>query len=132
MRSIRVTLSLILALSSSAAVADWAPVGNGDYIATSYVDRTTIKRNGAMATMSGMYDFRRQDFTPEGKGLYSTVVLREYDCAQRRVRLLSSIDFAGQMGIGGAVDKSARTGRWEDIVAGALDEAFWNIACKGG
>ena len=82
-----------------------------------------------MATMSGMYDFKRQDFTPEGKGLYSTVVLREYDCEGRRVRLLSSIDFAGQMGTGGPVDTSARAGRWEEIVAGALDEAFWKIAC---
>ena len=111
-------------------MAEWSAVGNGDYIASSYADRATIKRNGAMATMSGMYDFRRQDFTPEGKGLYSTVVLREYDCDNRRVRLLSSIDFAGQMGTGSAVDTSARVGRWEDIVTGALDEAFWTIACK--
>ena len=79
--------------------------------------------------MSGMYDFRRQDFTPAGRGLYSTVVLREYDCGERRVRLLSSIDFAGPMGTGEAVDTSDRAGRWEIIVAGALDEAFWNIAC---
>jgi hypothetical protein len=119
-----------LALLSTSAFADWSAVGSGDYIASSYADRATIKRSGAMATMSGMYDFRRQDFTPEGKGLYSTVVLREYDCVQRRVRLLSSIDFAGQMGTGAAVDTSTRAGRWEDIVAGALDEAFWNIACK--
>ena len=84
-----------------------------------------------MATMSGMYDFKRQDFTPAGLGLFSTVVLREYDCDGRRVRLLSSIDFADHMGTGGAVDTSARVGRWEDIVAGALDEAFWNIACGG-
>ena len=83
-----------------------------------------------MAIMSGMYDFRKQDFTPAGLGLYSTVVLREYDCEARRVRLLSSIDFAGRMGAGGAVDTSARVGRWEDIVAGGLDEAFWNLACK--
>ena len=130
MRWIRVTASFFLALSSSAAVADWAMVGKGDYIATSYVDRDTIKRNGSLVTMSGMYDFKRQDFTPEGRGLYSTVVLREYDCDKRRVRLLSAIDFAGPMGSGGAVDTSARVGRWEDVVAGALDEAFWNIACK--
>ena len=110
-------------------MAEWSAVGAGDYIASSYADRATIKRNGAMATMSGMHDFRRQDFTPAGRGLYSTVVLREYDCERRRVRLLSSIDFAGRMGTGAAVDQSARPGRWEDIVAGALDEAFWNIAC---
>ena len=124
------SFALLLALWCAGAAADWTPVGQGDYIASAYADRDSIRRNGSMASMSGMYDFRRQDFTPEGRGLFSTVVLREYDCAQRRVRLLSSIDFAGQMGTGGAVDTSARVGRWEDIVPGALDEAFWNIACK--
>jgi hypothetical protein len=34
------------------------------------------------------------------------------------------------MGTGGAVDSNVRTGRWEDIVAGSLDETFFNIACK--
>ena len=111
-------------------MAEWSAVGAGDYIASSYADRATIKKSGAMATMSGLYDFKRQDFTPAGLGLYSTGVLREYDCDKRRVRLLSSIDFAGRMGTGVAVDTSTRAGRWEDVVAGALDEAFWNIACK--
>ena len=84
-----------------------------------------------MARMSGLYDFRKQDFTPAGKGLFSTVVLREYDCEGRRVRLLSSIDFSGHMGAGEPVDSSARSGRWESIVAGALDESCWKIACGG-
>jgi hypothetical protein len=112
------------------AAADWTPVGAGDYIAAAYADKESIRRTGPLAKMSGMYDFRRQDFTPAGKGLFSTVVLREYDCGQRRVRLLSSIDFAGAMATGEVVDTSDRAGRWESIVAGALDEAFWNIACK--
>jgi hypothetical protein len=122
--------ALALALWCASAAADWTAVGAGDYIASAYADKATIRKSGSMATMSGLYDFRRQDFTPEGKALYSTVVLREYDCGARRVRLLSSIDFAGHMGAGEAVDTSARSGRWEDVVAGALDEAFWNIACN--
>jgi hypothetical protein len=130
MRSIRVIASLLLLLLCTGAIAEWTPVGAGDYIASAYADRATLQRSGATAKMSGMYDFKRQDFTPAGLGLYSTVVLREYDCDKRRVRLLSSIDFAGQMGSGVAVDTSSRAGRWEEIVAGALDEAFWNVACK--
>ena len=124
------SLALGLALCSASAAAEWSAVGSGDYIYSAYADKATIRRNGPRAKMSGMYDFRRQDFTPAGRGLYSTVVLREYDCGERRVRLLSSIDFAGPMGTGEAVDTSDRAGRWEIIVAGALDEAFWNIACK--
>jgi len=131
MRSIRVIPSFIFVLLSTSAMADWTAVGSGDYIASAYADKASIRRTGPLAKMSGMYDFKRQDFTPGGKGLYSTVVLREYDCSERRVRLLSSIDFSGAMGTGEPVDTSNRVGRWEAIVAGALDEALWNIACGG-
>ena len=134
MRSIRAILSraltCALVLTSTSAAADWTAVGVGDYIASAYADKATIRRTGPLAKMSGMYDFRRQDFTPAGKRLFSTVVLREYDCGERRVRLLSSIDFAGAMGTGEVVDTSDRAGRWESIVAGGVDEAFWNIACN--
>lgn len=125
----RCVFGFLLALSSAAASAQWTAVGSGNYIHTPYADRSTIRRAGSMVHMSGMYNFRRQDFTPEGKGVYSTVVLREYDCDGRRVRLLSAIDFSGHMATGSAVSSSARTGRWESIVAESLDEAYWNIAC---
>jgi hypothetical protein len=129
MRSTRGILSLSLALLSGNAAAEWTRVGGDDTIYAAFADEATIRRNGTMARMSGAYDFRKQDFTPEGKGLYSTVVLREYDCEGRQVRLLSSIDFSGHMGAGDAVSTSARTGRWEPIVRGGVDEAYWKIAC---
>ena len=113
MRSTRGTASLVLALGLACgdAAAQWTALGRGDYIHTPYADKASIRREGSMARMSGMYDFSRQDFTPDGKALYSSVVLREYDCAQRRVRLLSSIDFSGHMGGGEAVSTSVRVAR---------------------
>jgi hypothetical protein len=122
--------SLVLALFSSAAAAGWTGVGGANEIYSAYADRDSIRRQGSMATMHGLYDFRRQDFTPEGRGLYSTAVLREYDCAGRRVRLLSSIDFSGRMGEGTAVSTPSSPRRWEAIVAGGIDDAFWQVACS--
>lgn len=122
-------VGLLLALLSAGAAAEWTAVRGGDYIHTPYADKASIRRQGALARMSGMYDFSRQDFTPDGKGLYSSVVLREYDCDRRRVRLLSSIDFSGHMGAGEAVGTSTRAGRWESIVEGGVDEAYWKVAC---
>jgi hypothetical protein len=110
-------------------MADWTAVGQPNYIYTAYADRDSIRRKGGTATMHGMYDFRRQDFTPAGRGLYSTVVLREYDCEGRRVRLVSAIDFSGAMGTGTPVDTSTDVRRWEAVLPGALDDAFWQIAC---
>jgi hypothetical protein len=130
-RSTRGILSLLLGLMSGSAAAEWTAVGRGNDIFSAFADKATIRTRGASVSMSGMYDFRKRDYTPDGKGLFSTVVLREYDCRQRQVRLLSSIDFSGHMGAGEAVSTSARTGRWESIVPGGVDEAYWKLACGG-
>lgn len=122
-------LALVLLFAAGVARGDWTAVGEANEIYAAFADRDSIRRRGPMATMHGLYDFRRQDFTPEGRALYSTAVLREYDCAARRVRLLSSIDFAGHMGTGAVVLTGDRTGRWEDVVDGGIDAAYWKVAC---
>ncbi len=128
-RSTRAILSGLLLLFSSGVLADWTAVGQANEIYAAFADKATLHRNGGVATMHGLYDFRRQDFTPDGRGLYSTAVLREYDCTGRRVRLMSSIDFSGHMGAGAPVSTSTDPRRWEEIVAGGIDEAYWNVAC---
>jgi hypothetical protein len=114
---------------SSNSVADWSPVGSGNEIYGAFADKASIRRQRGTATMHGLYDFRRQDFTPEGRGLYSTAVLREYDCAGRRVRLLSAIDFSGHMGEGAPVSTSDTPGRWEAVLQGGIDDAYLRVAC---
>jgi hypothetical protein len=121
-------LALFCAFSGTAA-ADWTAVGQANEIYAAYADRATLRRNGSLATMQGLYDFLRQDFTPDGRGLYSTAVLREYDCAGRRVRLLSSIDFSGHMGKGAPVSSSSLPRRWEAVLEGGIDDAYLKVAC---
>jgi len=126
---LRLLAACLLALVSGNARADWTAVGEANEIYAAYADAGSIRRNGALATMHGLYDFRRPDFTPEGRGLLSTVVLREYDCEGRRVRLLSSIDFAGNMGRGEAVKTSTHSGRWESVHEEGIDDAYLRVAC---
>ena len=122
---------LIVPLASLAApaAADWTLLGIENAIFTAYVDRDSIKRQDGTVRMAGMYDFKRQDFTPEGKGLYSTVVLREYDCPGRRVRMLSYVDFTGHKAEGGIVSQIQRTGRWESVLQEGVDAAYLRVAC---
>jgi hypothetical protein len=124
-------LCLGLALFSSASLAAWTEVGKANEVFAAYADPDSIRSEGQTARMSGLYDFKRQDFTPEGRGLFSTVVLREYDCAARRVRLLSYVDFSGHMATGAAVATHNGPRRWEAVLPGALDEAFLVLACRG-
>ncbi len=129
-RSIHGILSFFLALVSGTVLADWTKISPDNGIYSAFADKASIRRNGGMVRMQGLYNFRRQDFTPEGKGLFSTVVLREYDCGKRQVRLLSAIDFSGHMGEGTAVSTSATPRRWEAVIAGGIDELYWNAACS--
>ena len=126
----RLPAAFAAALLSTAAAADWTAVGSPNEIYSAYADRDSIRRHGSVASMHGLFDFRRQDFTPEGRGLYSTAVLKEYDCEGRRTRLMSAIDFSGAMGEGAMVSTSNTPGRWEALVAGGIDDAFWQIACS--
>lgn len=132
LRSLIVGPVVALATHSFDAAAEWTAVAPTNEIYSAYADKASIKRSGDLARMDGLYDFRRQDFTPDGRGLYSTAVLREYDCAGRRVRLLTAVDFSGRMGEGSVVSASDRPGRWEAIVAGGIDEAYWKVACSKG
>jgi len=118
-----------LAFFSCNALAEWTAVGTANRIYSAFADKDSIRRNGSSVTMVGLYDFPRQDFTPTGKPLFSTVVLREYDCEARRVRLMSSIDFSGHMGSGEPVDTSNSVRRWEPVVEGGIDELYWKFAC---
>ena len=43
--------------------------------------------------------------------------------------MMSAIDFAGRMGAGEAVSTSSRIGRWEPVIAGGIDDAYWSVAC---
>ena len=122
-------LFVALACLAASAGAEWSLLGIENAIFTAYVDRDSIRRQDGMVRMTGMYDFKRQDFTPEGEGLYSTVVLREYDCPGRRVRMLSYVDFSGHKAEGGVVSRIQRTGRWESVLQEGVDAAYWRVAC---
>lgn len=127
--SSRAPVLLALALAGAPAAAEWTVVGQPNEIYSAFADKASIRRSGALVSMHGLYDFRRRDYTPDGRALFSTAVLREYDCGGRRVRLLSAIDFSGHMGEGEPVSRSARPGRWEDVLDGGIDEAYWRVAC---
>jgi hypothetical protein len=123
-----------LGLFALEARADWTPVGrdNGadSSIFAAYADRATVRRDGALSRMQGMYDFPRGDFTPAGRHLYSTIVEREYDCGARKVRLLRYADHAGHGGDGEIVGASNQPRGWEDILEDSLDAAYLKIACE--
>lgn len=126
----RAALLLALAWASAACAAPpWQQVAPDNGIYAAYADPSSLRREGDIAVMRGMYDFQRGDFTPQGIRLYSTTVQREYDCRARRVRLVSYADRAERGGEGAVVAEARGARRWEAVVEGSLDAAYWDIAC---
>ncbi len=118
------------ALAALPALAEWTPVAPDNGIYAAYADRATIRRDGPIASMAGMYEFARGDLTPEGIPFYSTTAQREYDCRERRVRLISYADHAQHFGQGAVVSAAHAPRRWEPVVEGGIDAAYWKIACE--
>lgn len=130
-RSLRLAALAVLIAGAAAARAEWMEIAPDNGIYAAYADRTTIRRDGPYARMRGMYDFPRGDFTPEGARMHSTVVEREYDCREPRVRLVSYADYAERLGRGVVVATGGSPMRWEPAVEGSVDLAYWKIACAG-
>jgi hypothetical protein len=120
-----------LALHAAGADAGsrWTEVSADNGIFAAYADRSSIRREGAVAFMRGLYDFRRGDFTPQGFPFHSTLVEREYHCSAGRVRLLAYEDHAQRLGEGPIVDAVRSPRRWEQIADGSVDAAFFRVAC---
>lgn len=130
----RTALAFVLLLACGSAIGEWTPVGGKPKIFAAYADKASIRKTGDSVEMLGLYDFLMPDVSADGQPQQSTIVLREYDCGERRVRLLAYVDYAGRMGEGRVISPPGAkgSGRWEPVVAGALDEAFLAVACASG
>ena len=124
-------LCLVLSFACGSAVAEWTPLGGRQKIFAAYADKASIVKSKDGVRMSGLYDFLMADVSADGQPHASTVVLREYDCREKRVRLLAYVDYAGPMGTGRVISPAGAKGpdRWEPVVPGAIDEAFLALAC---
>ncbi|HEX7438320.1 MAG TPA: surface-adhesin E family protein [Caldimonas sp.] len=93
-----------------------------------YVARSTIRRLGALAQMSDLWDFK----TPhvfEGRSFLSTRNQYEYDCVTSRRRMLSTTGFSGHMGQGAVVGSGKSAAAWEEIATTGPIHDHWKIAC---
>jgi len=122
---------IALALACGGAAAEWTPVGGKQKIFSAYADKASIRKSADGVLMLGLYDFLMADVSADGQPHASTVVLREYGCGEKRVRLLAYVDYAGNMGTGRVISPAGAKGpgRWDPVVQGALDESFLALAC---
>jgi hypothetical protein len=127
------SLIIFLFLRSIPAYAEWEAVEK-DYLLpglqTVYVDPESIRREGNLVTIWQLIDFRWMQGNPRGPHRFlSTKTHKQFDCVEKRVRLLAFTEFSRGMGIGMPRDGYFDKDNWLPVEAESISHALWEAAC---
>lgn len=123
-------LIMLLVLSSGPVYAAWVLTSGDDAAGLAvYVDPATIRRNGSLAKMWQLYDYKTVQ-TVAGDSLLSMKRFNEYDCTEARTRTLGYTWFSGHMGAGNVVYSTTEVQQWEQVALRSINQALWKAACS--
>lgn len=127
------SLIIFLFLRSIPAYAEWEAVEK-DYLLpglqTVYVDPESIRREGNLVTIWQLIDFRWMQGNPRGPHRFlSTKTHKQFDCVEKRVRLLAFMEFSRGMGTGMPRDGYFDKDNWLPVEAESISHALWEAAC---
>ena len=126
-------LVTLLFLNSAPACAEWQAVEK-DYLVpglqTVCVDPDSIRREGNLVTMWQLIDFTWMQGNPRGPTrFFSTKTHKQFDCKEKRLRLLAYTEFSHHMGTGIATNGYVNKDNWLPVEAGSISHALWEVAC---
>ncbi|TKS60034.1 MAG: hypothetical protein EWM72_01719 [Nitrospira sp.] len=136
-RLLLITLSL---LSSGPVYAEWVAIEK-EYqspgLQTVYIDPDTIRREGNLVTiwqltdyvwMQGNAGFGRFGLDPSR--FSSTKTHKQFDCVNKRLRLLAYAEFLRHMGTGRRNDGYVDKDNWLPVEPESINQALWKVACS--
>ena len=133
------SLITLLFLSSGPAYAEWVAVEKNYLVPglrTVYVNPETIRREGNLVTMWQLIDFKwmqgNAGIGPFGFGpnrFLSTMTHKQFDCAEKRLRLLAFTEFSRRMGTGIRNDGYVDQDNWLPVEPDSINQALWEVAC---
>ncbi len=122
----KLLLTLILAVVSSSAMAEWVKVSE-DKLVTVYADPTTIRKIGDKVKMWALWDYSTAQ-EGDSKPYMSVRIQNEYNCKEETDRQIYATTFSGNMLEGNTIDTQG--GRdWEPIAPRTIGETLWKFAC---
>jgi hypothetical protein len=126
-------LILLLMLGSVPAYAEWVMVEKDSLmpgLQTVYVDPDTIRREGNLVTIGQLIDFKWMQGSARGPTRFmSTKTHKQFDCAEKRLRLLAFTEFSHCMGTGILADGYVDTNRWMPVEPDSINQAVWEVVC---
>ncbi|MFO0779023.1 MAG: hypothetical protein U0223_15650 [Nitrospira sp.] len=121
-------LTTLLISFAGPVFAGWVALEKHDQPAgleTIYFDPEQVQRTGAFATLWQLTDLKWNSTTR----FLSLKTLKQFDCANARVRTLQVIEFSRQMGSGRSRSGYIENGNWQAIGTQGSNLALWQTAC---
>lgn len=123
----------MLSIVSSNAMAEWVYVTEtkkeeekaDGFIA--YADPASIRKTGNRVKMWSLVDYK---ITMEEIGVTSSKSQDEYDCKEKKQRVLFISFYSGHMGKGETVVIHNERGDWKPTSPGSANEAILKFACS--
>ena len=114
-RAKAIVLSLML-LTMSPAWADWVNTDSTDD-ATYYMDPATVRKDGNLRSAWTLQDYKER----QSGGEMSARGRMEFDCKNKRFRVLSVISYSGPMGTGKILGMTGKSTSWSDDASDLVD-----------
>ena len=118
---------MLLTAVSNSARAELVNVGSNENTSI-YVDTSTIRRTGNLATMWHLTDFKIAN-KDMGEAYLSTRDQFEYDCKEAKSRRRASSQHSKNMGNGKIVYSDTYTSKWKPVPPDSGIEILWKFAC---
>jgi hypothetical protein len=89
-----------------------------------------MRREGNLVTIWQLIDITWMQGNPSGSTRFlSTKTHKQFNCADKRVRLLAFAEFSRSMGTGLPRDGHVDKDHWLPIEAESISHALWEAAC---
>ena len=120
----RLVFFWLLVLAVVPAWAAWERVG-ADENAVFYIDLATLRKDGSFVRTWLISELKK----PAPKGEVSRRALFEYDCKERRYRILSISSYSGSMARGNTISIDNFPDPWREVPLGTVSEDILVIVC---
>jgi len=119
---------MLLSVVSSSAFAECMVLGVSNETKTNYVNPATVQSADSRVKMWSLSDFKSIQVIA-GQSFLSSKEQYEYDCDQRRARLLYFVNYSGNMGAGAVMlSSTVPAPNWDPIPPDTVLDQMWEFA----
>ena len=125
-------LITLLVLSGGPVYAEWVALDEkyqSPGLQTVYVDPTTIRRDGNLVMLWQLTDYTWMQGGRTSTRFLSTKTHKQFDCVDKRIRLLAYTEFLRHIGTGRRNNGYVDQDNWLPVEPESTNQALWEITC---